>query len=63
MGNILGVKKEDEEGPNQDGQRTDIQDDAFTVNAGKARPPRDLAAISPRPLSQRPPAGERPSLG
>ena len=38
MGNILGVKKEDEEGPNQDGQRTDVQDDAFTVNAGKAGP-------------------------
>ena len=60
MGNILGVKKEDEEGPNQDGKRTDIQDDAFTVNAGKARPPRDLAAISPRsPLS---PPSHRPRL-
>ena len=38
MGNILGVKKEDEEGPNQDGKRSDVQDDSFTVNAGKAGP-------------------------
>ena len=25
MGNILGVKKEDEEGPNHDGKRSDVQ--------------------------------------
>ena len=45
MGQILGVKKEDEEGPNEDGKRTDIQDDAFTVNAGKDGPAPDPATL------------------